>query len=240
MSLKAQQFLSLAAHFSQRERELISRQEISHKLNEIKYLAAQRKVPKLSLRKEIVHLEHQLGSLYEFEKRLAKDKRHESATVRALRKQIAVLRRRLAVSEDKDMQKRVEKLTFLLGECLAAHQTKRDVSWQRRVVQEKTKPSKEEKIRMLQDRLGALKEHLAQAEDKNPQTAAKLQQMITQVEDKLQSYSQKYSEHPTTLVVPEEKHIVLFSPSAKEDEDDLELEKELPLPPPPKMKKEEL
>ena len=40
------------------------------RINEIKYLARQKKVPKLTLQKQIVHLEQQLRSIFELERKI--------------------------------------------------------------------------------------------------------------------------------------------------------------------------
>ena len=56
----------------QRELESFNRQEISKKINEIKYLAGQKRVPKLTLRREIAQLEQRLKGVYELEKKVLK------------------------------------------------------------------------------------------------------------------------------------------------------------------------
>ena len=59
-SFRTIQLLSRISSIAQREKESFSKTEIIKKINEIKYLSSQKKVPKLTLRKEIIHLENQL------------------------------------------------------------------------------------------------------------------------------------------------------------------------------------
>lgn len=118
-SLQALQLLTTAARLAQEEHESISKVEITKKLEEIKYLSSQKKVPRLSLRKEIIHLENQLQGVLELEDRLARHKNKESVTVASLKQQIAVLKNKLRAVEDLELDKKLEHLSFLLGEHLA-------------------------------------------------------------------------------------------------------------------------
>ncbi|HIH12192.1 TPA: hypothetical protein HA242_00540 [Candidatus Woesearchaeota archaeon] len=126
-SLKASHLLVKAAHWYQKEREVFSKAEISARLTEIKYLSSQKKVPKLTLRKEIVHLEHQLKSVYDLEKRLLQKEKRESTKVAALKRQIALLKQKLVGVEDQDVQSKIDKVTFLIGDCLAKKEVKEDI-----------------------------------------------------------------------------------------------------------------
>ena len=101
-SLKAKQLLLRAAKYLDKERSKYSKQEIVKKINEIKYLSAQKKVPRLTLRKEIIHLENKLGTVLEFEKDLLKKKKEESTKVKALKKQIVSLKNKLTTYKDKN------------------------------------------------------------------------------------------------------------------------------------------
>ena len=103
----AYQLLTETARIYNHQRETFSTVEIAARINEIKYLSSQKKVPKLSLRKEIVHLERQLGTVMDVEKNILNQKKNESVKVKSMRKQIAELHTRLAAVEDKDMQKKL-------------------------------------------------------------------------------------------------------------------------------------
>ncbi len=127
-SLAAVQFLVKASHLAQQSKVQIPKDEILKKIGEIKYLSAQKKIPKLSLRKEIVHLEHKLNSIFELDTMLAAQRRRESAKVAALKRQIAALRKNLTAIEDKDLHKKVDRLTHVLGSSLAKKETAREVS----------------------------------------------------------------------------------------------------------------
>ncbi len=135
-SLKTKQLLLKAAKYLDKERAKFSRQEIIKKINEIKYLSAQKKVPRLTLRKEIIHLENRLGTVIESEKKLLKKKKEESTKVQALKKQIVSLKKKLTTYEDKNLDKKVEKLSHLLAEFLAKHGSKEDIELSKKVLKE--------------------------------------------------------------------------------------------------------
>lgn len=101
--------------------------EIVKKLNEIKYLTSQKKVPRLSLRKEIIHLESQLQVLFKLEEKLALQKKKETLAAASYKKQIAQLKKRLQASEDKKLQQKVDKLSQLLAEYMAKEGTTKEV-----------------------------------------------------------------------------------------------------------------
>ena len=65
--LKARQLLVKAAQMSLKEREIFSKERLVQRLQEIKYLGSQKKVPKITLRKEIIHLEEDLSGLFSFD-----------------------------------------------------------------------------------------------------------------------------------------------------------------------------
>ena len=123
----AYQLLTETARIYNHQRETFSTVEIAARINEIKYLSSQKKVPKLSLRKEIVHLERQLGTVMDVEKNILNQKKNESVKVKSMRKQITELHTRLAAVEDKDMQKKLDRLTQLLGDYLAKKTTEEEV-----------------------------------------------------------------------------------------------------------------
>src|SRR3989344_1299449 len=129
-SLKAQQLLWTLAKQYNRQKTTFSRSEIVAKINELKYLAGQRNVPRLSLQREIQHLEHKLQGVYEIEKKMLAQKAHESARVRMMKKEIAKLRSRLAMTQDKDLQKKVEKLSSLLASQVAKKEVIREIDLQ--------------------------------------------------------------------------------------------------------------
>lgn len=216
---KAKQLLLKTASLYEHEKEMFSRIEIVNKINEIKYLAGQKKVPRLTLRKEIVHLENQLPKIFELEERLQKQKNHESAQITNLKKQIVQLKKRLEVIEDKELRKKVDKLSNLLGECLAQRRTSEDVSkikedkikeeFSRLVPTAKFFPAKPlaggmlpnlARVKLLQEKIGVLKQQLdvdKQLEQKDPEFLFQLEGKIKALEDKLNSY-----QTPEMLMVP--------------------------------------
>src|SRR3989338_9072795 len=106
----ARQLLLNAAVEFQRGRQSFSRDQISKKINEIKYLSSQKKVPRVSLRKEIAHLEFLLQGILELDKSLANQKHQDSNKVTALKRQISQMKHKLAAVSDKSLPHKVEKL----------------------------------------------------------------------------------------------------------------------------------
>ena len=118
-SLQAIQLLTTVARIAREEHESFSKVEITKKLQDIKYLSSQKKVPRLSLRKDIIHLENQLQGVLGLEERFARQKDKESITVASLKQQLSMLKNKLRAVEDLDLDKKVDHLSFLLGEHLA-------------------------------------------------------------------------------------------------------------------------
>ena len=69
-SFKAMLLLMKVARIFEQQQFSFSKQEILSKINEIKYLSSQKKVPKLTLRKEILHLENKLTGVLNLEKKV--------------------------------------------------------------------------------------------------------------------------------------------------------------------------
>lgn len=263
----ALQLLTDVAHEYQRERETFSTAEITARINEIKYLSAQKKVPKLSLRKEIVHLENKLATVVDIEQRLAKHKKQDSVKEKTLKGRIKELQSRLAAAEDKDMQKKLDHLSQLLGDYLAKKTTEEEVKAaiaELKLVQaEKIKPmargepetvlrsievpaNMQPRIKELQQRLEMLKGELELLRILKKDSRAKgVAEKIVLLGQKLNEYVKPEVWIEEKIVEPvlekkEIKHTLLFEalPSSELPPDkDLELEKELPLPPPPRIKK---
>ena len=260
-SLHAIQLLTTAARLAQQERESFSKTEISKKLQDIKYLSSQKKVPRLSLRKDIIHLENQLRGVLELEERFTREKNKESIAVASLKQQISALKNKVMAVEDLNLDKKVDHLSFLLGEHLAKREVAGEVELMEAVSEETTAALEEDKHQagidagkkaaMLQKRLDALKQELEihrQLGTKKPREMQQIEETIKVFEEKLQSY---YEEHQETMLhevgtveVPakdEVKHTLLFpqAESKEAEEERMEAEKELPLPPPPRMRKRE-
>ena len=194
-SFQASQFLLTAAKIDQRQRQTFSRIEITKKLNEIKYLSAQKKVPRLSLRKEILHLEHKVSRLLEMEEHI---KQQDSLKITSLKKEVAMMKIKLAVAADKDMAKRVDKLVHLLGESLAKHGVSRELLPQinREKVANRATYSRLQRARLLRAKLEALKRQLEIMKmlEKDPQRIRVLDQQMRQWEGQLQMFIRKHPE----------------------------------------------
>src|SRR3989344_8037096 len=198
------------------ERKGFSKEEIVKRINEIKYLSGQKKVPKLTLRKEIIHLEHQLQNIFELEKKLLGQEKKESAKIALLKQEIALLKQRIATSEDKDLQKKVDSLSHLLGESLAKQSIIEEVALTKRTSEEHKKNVQQNEKRMelinsLLERLELIKRQLLDKEDLEQPLAKKLQEKINTIEDHLKS--QLLGNEQSAPVIREErrpKHTLIF------------------------------
>jgi hypothetical protein len=235
MNFKAQQLLLSISQSLKKEREMFSKKEIENKISEIKHLTSQKKVPKLTLRKEIIHLENKLKGIYELEKKLLQIKKKESVTITSLKRQNTILKKKLAANKDQNLQRKVNKLSHLLSECLAKHNVKNDVELHKKVAMEikqnqikKMPVSQHEspsQLQVLQHKLDVLKKELSK--HTGSEKAKVLEQYIIALEGKIKTFGQPI------------KHRMLFDEPTrqlfvKEKKEDKVLERELPLPPPPK------
>ncbi len=238
MNLNSYQLLQSASHHYWQGRQAFSKAEIQKKINEIKYLSAQKKVPRITLRKEIIHLENKLQSIFDLEQAVLQQKRRESGKVLSLKKQIQALQQRLATAEDKDLQKKVDRLTHLLGDYLAQRKVKEELkikgmphvrrkSLVKLTLGETEVVSDEMRSRVgnLQERIQLLKQAVEVSrglgKDKEVQS---LQLKINALEEKVQQYLRKHPElvieipEPPLLKVEAEteeeqiKHTILFGP----------------------------
>ncbi len=252
-SLHTLQLLTTAARLAQDERESFSKIEIAKKLQDIKYLSSQKKVPRLSLRKDIIHLENQLQGVLELEERFTREKNKESIIVASLKQQITVLRNKLRAVEDLDLDKKVDHLSFLLGEHLAKREIAGEVALTEAVPVEETPVTElvEEKIEdkhqaslntakkatLLQRRLEALKHELEihrELGNKKPQEIKQIEATIKAFEEKLQQY---YEQHPEAMLqevgtvdVPAKfdvKHKMLFPQTEIKEEEKVEVSEEV-------------
>ncbi len=183
-SLQAFQLLVTAAKVDRKIRETYSRREIAKKMNEIKYLSAQKKIPRLTLRKEVLHLEHKVSRLLELEEKIAKQ---DSIKVEALKKEVAMLKRRLLATQDKDLHKKVEKLSHLLAACLTQKVVSREVKASS-LSQLSKKKKLSQRARLLNAKIQALKQQLAilqQSGQGAPERAQQLQSQLQLWEEKL-------------------------------------------------------
>ncbi len=235
--LKARKLLREAAKQYKLQYEKFSKKEIQKKMNEIKYLASQKDVPKLSLRKEITFLEHKLENVFELEKQVLASKRKESAQVSALKRQIKVLRERLQQSQDEDLREKVSKLSHLLGDAMAKSQSKKDVELSKELLEvmdkidhQKVEASEQElslikKIKSFQERVSSLRHELDVIEKLGKIDNIKksrIEEAIHLLEDKLETFRSKnpalfekmellkQQEDEKEKETPDSRHEILF------------------------------
>lgn len=239
VSVRTQHLLAKVAQIYYAKHQAFSKEEIVQKVNEIKYLSSQKKVPKLTLRKEIIHLENKLQAIFDLEKQIFEHEKRESSKVITLKKEVAKLKERLAQSEDKDLRIKVDKLSHVLGETLAKKSSIEEVALSKKIIEEEKVVDNEARIRMtlvsaLETRLKKLKQEVEEKSESNPMAAKVLGTQIKMIEEKLQTY---LPSRETPLVKEKVVHKMIFHPPKPQPIkiDTLELERELPLPPPPRM-----
>lgn len=132
-ALKSKALLKKLSRLNQKQKQSFSKDEILKKVNEIKYLSSQKRVPKISLRKEILHLEHLLQGIFQLDEKLRKHDKEESAKIKALKKQVETLRQKVVASDDNDLHKKVEHLSHVLGDYLAKSGSQRDIEFSKRL-----------------------------------------------------------------------------------------------------------
>ncbi|MBI2103244.1 hypothetical protein HYT55_05350 [Candidatus Woesearchaeota archaeon] len=207
-TFRTRHLLELASQAYAQSTRQIPKEKISKRIEELKYLTSQKSVPRLSIRKEVLHLEEQLQTILEVEKALQQQEKRESEKIRELKKQNELLRRRLAATEDKDLQKKVNRLSHLLADVAARKEIKRDVSLQQKKSkkterQDETEPVPVASLTELEQRLESLKSlvDLKKAQGTEPQMISLLEDRVAQVEEKIKQLKQEK---------PIVKHTLLF------------------------------
>jgi hypothetical protein len=240
--LKSKKLLVNAAKAQRNMKEKISRKEIEHKINEIKYLASQKNVPKLSLRKEIIHLENKLENVFEMEKKLLHTKNNESTKISSLKRQIDILKTRLEHAQDEDLREKVGKLSHLLGDALAKSQSKTDIKLSKEILSimdevEKAKrdANKDNKliskrVIMILHRVKSLKHEIeinAKLQKGDPGKLKKISDSLNILEQKLEAFKTKNPQLFASMVEALDpnrdenvKHSMLFSAEGEVKSDD--------------------
>ncbi len=259
VSLKAMQLLNRAARVYQAKKQALSKEEITKKINQIKYLSEQKNISRFTIKKEIMVLENQLSGIFELEKQLRKRKKEESSQVTSFKKQINVLKSQLAACGDKELPHKVDKLSHLLAEFLAKRGTAADVELSKKALEElKVQvdlPQKRRAVKksvsvvdssVLCSRLDKLKQELESMKSLNKDSAKinELESKIKQLEGKLAKFcpTEVKPEAPVLVPPPEIKHDILFGapvpiPKPQFSGGGLSLSGELPLPPPPRYRR---
>ena len=223
-SLKTQALLVKAAKLYQKDKEKFSKTEILKKINEVKYLSSQKKVPKLTLRKEILHLEDKLQGIFELEKKLLKEKKSESVKVSSLKRQVTLLKKKLATSNDPHIHKKVNKLSHHIGEYLAKEGAREDVALQEQIESFSLDEDMIKRIRIMEEKVEGLQHELdieKRLETKYPEKISVIEEKIFLVKEKLDEYYEKYPElrvkeeepviNQPVETQPEIKHTLMFN-----------------------------
>lgn len=154
--------LRLAQRTFKREGHL-DRKEISRRLEKLKRLAHE-KTPPLTIKKELLHLENQLHGVFRLEQKLQDEDKKEKAEIQTLKKQVTQLKRTLQLSQQQEVKKKVDKLSFLIGDLMARHETEREIQ-SKEIIQRAIEaqqqpelgPSVDEQITLFEQKLAALK-----------------------------------------------------------------------------------
>jgi hypothetical protein len=203
--LKAKELVLHAAKISKREKENYSRREIAKNINEIKYLSSKKEVPRLTLHKHIIHLENKLHGLMEVDNKLKIHKKKESIKIASLKRQITSLKKKLMMSEDKNLSKKVERLSHLMGDLLAQRDSAISIKNSKKSLKVIKRPSESilqnRKIQRIEIILNKIKQKVETIKEKHPKRAQLLIQKISLIEAKLLMYKpqeQKTIEIDTT------------------------------------------
>ena len=128
MNLKlARNLLVRSARLYDAKSSALSQQEITSKLNEIKFLADKKKASKLTIKKEIQSLEHKLEGVFEMQKNMNDEKKKQGQKESLLKKKIADLEHQLELGKDKAIHKRVERLSSILAEHIVQKKVAKDI-----------------------------------------------------------------------------------------------------------------
>ena len=135
----------------------------------------------------------------------------------------------------REMDKKVERLSHLLGEHLARKDISREVIFAEGInalsTAKKEDPETAVKVMKLQRHVELLKSELGlhkELETKNPEELRALEDKIALIEEKLQQYKSLLPEQKPIEI----KHKLLFEQPTEVEEADAG---QLPLPPPPRM-----
>ncbi len=240
-SLQAYSLLMKLAGITHRQQELFSRKEIEHRINEIKYLSSQKKIPKLTLRKEIIHLENKLKDITHLEEIINDERTKAAAKIAYLKRQNAFLKRQLSAAGDKNIVEKVNRVSHLLVDTVAQKEVAEQISLSERRIEERQ--DKAARTESLKNRIDMLKQELDYNKiyDKlNPEKVRIIEQQIAELEEKLLRFAEKSSmviptAMPMATIDGEEekiKHDMLFHTEPPQKKL-ISVKKELPLPPPP-------
>lgn len=253
-SLKAQQLLYELARLNDKQRGSFSREEIISKINQIKYLSEQRSVPRIQIKREIAQLEEQMHKVFDLETQLKKLKKNDVEKTALFKKQITVLKTKIAQSEDKDLSKKVARLSYLLGDLLAKRGTSEDIKTNEKLLKEMEVrlylPARRKVIEVTgADKSSSLKEKLAVLKQKvegyksaglDPIKISMIEMQIAELERKISPASLPENTDVSTPPVLDRsniRHEMFFGAPVPEQKTVVSDESELPLPPPPRMRK---
>ncbi len=218
--LKTRQLLDSVARIQDGHNKELSRDEIKKKIEEIKYLSGKKKVPKLSLQKEIIHLENQLHSLFEVEKRLLMQSKQESSKITALKKQVNSMRLKLDKSTGTDIEQKIEKLTYIMGQILAKSDTAENVR-----LREELEKSHKKVVLEIKERKEAAKPEPLSFEKKQ-----RILGIISKSATLREALQKKIAANPEDKVLKEKLELSIFAMEKKLErmrDDFPELEKEI-------------
>ncbi len=219
-----------------RRKRSFSKTEITKQINEIKYLSAQKKVPQITLRKQVNQLETKLKEIVHLEKSVLEREEREERRLSLLKKENSELKRRIALAGNKDLQEKVDKLSHLLASVLAKKASAEEVALAKQLIQQEKivktpgeiKPiisnvPTPTKINIIEQKLVALKHDLEVQKTLNigEEKVEIMERQIKAVENRL-----------TEIKQGKVKHTLILEPKLSK-ETVIGLEKQLPLPPPP-------
>jgi hypothetical protein len=206
--LTTKRLLYRAAHQFQRRRRKIPKEEIARRLKRLKALA-EKKAPPVEVRRELIGLQRKLQGVFELEKELREEEKKEKKEIALLKKQIASLRKRIALAEDKDLQRKVDRIAFIVGDLMAKHETAREIE-ARKVIQQAIKREQEKVIPPPPARrLELLEQKLATVKAKKQLPPAE----IKELERRIAALKERIQQEQGEI-----KHTMLFGAPQKEEQ----------------------
>ena len=160
-SVEAYTLLQRVAFLLEREKQVFNRIEIQKKMNEIKYLSSQKKIPRISLRKEIIHLEYQLNKIDALERQLKHQQLRNDKKYQFLKRENNNLRQKLATFGDKDLTQKINTISYALSDSRAMEETSKEVALSKLAVSaEQRQESPLYRMQLLQRKIDMLKQEL--------------------------------------------------------------------------------
>tara|TARA_Y100000310_G_scaffold168490_1_gene168547 strand:+ start:193 stop:792 length:600 start_codon:yes stop_codon:yes gene_type:complete len=185
--MRTKQFLISVAQCVDKSRRKIPEKEIKERLKRLKKLSTKYEQP-LQMQKELSELERNIRGVFKLEKVLKENDKKERAEISSLKRQVTILKQKIATAEDTELRKKVDKLSFLMGDLMARHETQREIH-NKKIIRKAIKSKQKEPVIPLRERIKKLETKVTQlkiAGQVPPEQLAAYDQRILAMKEKLQ------------------------------------------------------